>query len=161
MKHKNPLCHAFHIIQFAPLIFLLQVPARAGELTKPLTAATIQRTDHESAEQFELRKQRITYGTVENNKHCKGYLSVNVGLCKGGRTSACFTNDLYKNICVKPGEDPDHAVSMLPALEHEKYFDFRDDRWMSRTEYCNWLASMYVSKRGASAHANQYKQNCT
>jgi hypothetical protein len=158
IAHKN--AKSLMVARFFTVYMICVPVAHAVQVEAVIpTANTITRMSGESDENFFLRKQRITYGTVENKKECEGYLQISIGLCKGGSEAACFTKDLYKAWCVAPNEDADLAVTKLPTRSREDFFDYREGRWLTRVEYCAWLQQQ-PARRGATWRRDLYERNC-
>lgn len=69
--------------------------------------------------------------------------------------------DLYRAWCVAPGENADVVIANLPARSREDFFDYRNGRWLTRAEYCSWLAQQQpVGRRSIDSHRKLYEKNC-
>ncbi len=127
---------------------------------QPVTPDTIKRMSSESEAEFQKRKERITFGTPENQRYCREVLEINVGLCKGGSSSACFYTGIYRRMCVLAGDDGDAAVAKIRPVNRDDYFDYRSGEWWSRARYCSWYADQRVRGRNLQSARANYEKNC-
>lgn len=125
------------------------------------TADSLPRLSGESRQEHEARRRGLTYGTQENVAYCQDQ-AISIGRCKSRPNKSCYIHEAYfRSACVAPGGDSEAAIQAIPALDPEIYFDKRDGVWISRAQYCEWLRTSSVSRRGLQARIRTYNRNCS